>query len=144
MPHYIYRAKVQDNGTVTYHNSKGQTVTYKTSNEDTRNSRGEQRDHKLDDAKLLFGTVNKYFTGNDPNITPAEQVKIKAEIAKQRTPMNDYGTGLSHSAPTLNVYEGIDFVLRTFSDEASEGGKNITPNEVYQIYEIFHSWTKEK
>ena len=42
----------------------------------------------------------------------------------------------------LDIYGGIDFVLKTFSDEYSEGGKDITPNEVYQMYEMFHKWTE--
>ncbi len=127
---YIYKATIikdDDSVFVTYRNSSGKDVTYETGYT------------YREDAALLFNTVNKYFTGKDPNITPKEQVQLRADIAKQRVPI----TGVSDSgAKKLDIYGGVDFVLKTFSDEASEGGKNITPNEVYQMYEMFHSWTK--
>lgn len=143
MTDYIYRARVTNGGQqISYKNSKGQRIIYSPS-DDGFVSRDNPK--KKTDAVLLFDTVNKYFTGKSPNITPQEQVLFRADIAKQRPPIS--GTGQqkhSHeaSSETLNIYEGVDFVLKTFSDEASEGGKNITPNEVYQMYEIFHEWTK--
>ena len=116
---------------ITYRNSSGKQVTYKPNGYNTF----------AEDAALLFNTVNKYFTGKSPNITPEEQVQLRADIAKQKRPIS--GISSSNSGWTeLDVYGGIDFVLKTFSDESSEGGKNITPNEVYQMYEMFHKWTE--
>lgn len=137
MGNYIYKAVVKDGGkTITYHNSNGKQVTYKPggAKDDQSGNPNMQRD-----AAILFNTINKYFTGESPDITPQEQNKIRTEIAKQITPCN----GKVKGYPKLDIYEGIDFVLNTFSSKNSpEGGENITPNEVYQIYEIFHSWTK--
>ena len=125
MTNYIYRARVKNNGeSISYHNSKGKLVTYKPLEVCGRRK----------EAALLFNTVNKYFTGESPNITPEQQLKIKTDIAKQRKPL--------HKDLSLDIYEGIDFVFKIFSDKNSEGGENITPNEVYQIFEIFHNWTK--
>ena len=130
MPNYIYRASVKNNGEqIAYRNSNGQNVSYSPKNQS--------------DANLLFTLINKYFTGKDPNITPKEQVQMRADLAKLCTPlsgMSDSGKGGVRGK--LDLYEGVDFVLKTFSDDASEGGKNITPNEIYQIFEIFHAWTK--
>ena len=139
MTNYIYRAQVQNGGeTITYHNSNGQKVTY---NPDQRTNQGQKGLSNMQkDAALLFNTINKYFTGDNPNITPQEQVQLRADIAKQRIPQGGY---TNHNLNvTLDIYEGIDFVLNTFSSKNSEGGENITPNEVYQIFEIFHNWTK--
>lgn len=116
---------------ITYRDSSGKNVTYEPNGYNTF----------AEDAALLFNTVNKYFTGKNPNITPEEQVQLRADIAKQKRPIS--GISSSNSGWTeLDVYGGIDFVLKTFSDESSEGGKNITPNEVYQMYEMFHKWTE--
>ena len=115
---------------ITYRNSSGKQVTYKPNGYNTF----------AEDAALLFNTVNKYFTGKNPNITPEEQVQLRADIAKQKKPMGEVCTDSGRTE--LDIYGGIDFVLKTFSDEASEGGKNITQNEVYQMYEIFHKWTE--
>ena len=130
---YIYKAKIRKDGDsvfITYRNSSGKNVKYRTNDYRTF----------AEDAALLFSTVNKYFTGKDPNITPEEQVQLRADIAKQRKPMG--GVSTISGWRELDIYGGIDFVLKTFSDESSEGGKNITPNEVYQMYEIFHKWTE--
>ncbi len=131
---YIYKAVIKkddDSVFITYRNSNGKQVTYKPNGYNTF----------AEDAALLFNTVNKYFTGKNPNITPEEQVQLRADIAKQKVPIA--GISSSNSGRTeLDVYGGIDFVLKTFSDESSEGGKNITPNEVYQMYEMFHKWTE--
>ena len=133
---YIYRAKVRQDGDslfITYRNSSGKDVTYQPNRSGTNSF--------IEDAALLFNTVNKYFTGNDPNITPEEQVQLRADIAKQKVPIAGISSS-NYGWTELDVYGGIDFVLKTFSDEASEGGKNITPNEVYQMYEMFHKWTE--
>ena len=140
----IYRAVIKnesclsDTKTITYRSSNGKTITY------TPGYRSSAPlsplKEKQENAVILFNTINKYFTGKDPNITPKEQVLLRADIAKQALPMSGIsGNGYGRC---IDIYEGFDFVLKTFSDEASEGGKNITPNEVYQIYEIFHHWTK--
>ena len=130
-PKFIYRAVIKkddDSVFVTYRNSQGKKVTF----EPDRHYN--YTDHYPNLTSILFNTVNKYFTGKSPNITPEEQVQLRADIAKQIIPgMRGKGD--------IDVYSGLDFVLKTFSDEASEGGKNITPNEVYQIYEIFQKWT---
>ena len=135
-PKYIFRANIReddDSVFITYRNSSGKQVTYKPKCDGTNNFAW--------GAILLFNTVNKYFTGKSPNITPEEQVQLRADIAKQKRPIS--GISSSNSGWTeLDVYGGIDFVLKTFSDEYSEGGKNITPNEVYQMYEMFHKWTE--
>lgn len=119
MTDYIYRAGIKNDGEkITYRNSAGKSVTYKP--------------YSFSDAKLLFSSVNKYFTGKSPNITPKEQVQLRADFAK--------------SLPTCKHNDGLfirlDFALKTFSDKNSEGGENITPNEVYQMYEMFHKWTE--
>ena len=68
--------------------------------------------------------------------------RIEAEIAKQLKPLSAYDT-YKGSYEVLDVYEGVDFVLRTYGDKNSiEGGENITPNELYNIFETFHNWTK--
>ena len=132
MTNYIYRAQVQNDGkTITYHNSQGKKVTY-----------SPKQLYMMRDAALLFNTVNKYFTGKSPNITPQEQVQIRADIAKASYPMG--GIETRYRRDKLNIFEGIDFVLKTFSDKNSEGGENITPNEVYQMFECFHNWTTAK
>ena len=131
----IYRAGIASDGSqIAYHNSKGKKVTYNPPS-DIHHSKYRET------AVLLFGTVNKYFTKDSPNITPAEQVKLRADIAKAVAPLDisDYGDVCDRR---IDVYKGMDFVLNTFSAKDSEGGANITPNEVYQMYEIFHSWTK--
>jgi len=141
MTNYIYRAQVQNGGeTITYHNSNGQKVTYQPRKKDG-NAMNENPSIKKD-AALLFNTINKYFTGKSPNITPQEQVQIRADIAKQRAPISGMSVYNTYQNNTLDIYEGIDFVLKTFSDKNSDGGENITPKEVYQIFEIFHNWTK--
>ena len=130
---YIYKAVIKkddDSVFITYRNSNGKQVTYKPNGYNTF----------AEDAALLFNTVNKYFTGKNPNITPEEQVQLRADIAKQKKPMG--GVCTDSGRTELDIYGGIDFVLKTFSDESSEGGKNITPNEVYQMYEMFHKWTE--
>ena len=133
---YIHKATIRkddDSVFITYRNSSGKNVTYQPKCDGTNNFAWS--------ATLLFNTVNKYFTGKSPNITPEEQVQLRADIAKQKVPIA--GISSSNSGWTeLDVYGGIDFVLKTFSDESSEGGKNITPNEVYQMYEMFHKWTE--
>lgn len=141
MTDYIYRAVVKNNGKqISYYNGKGQIITYKPSQNGWH---GENNLSKPTDAALLFNTVNKYFTSKDPNITPEEQVEMRADIAQQRPPISGMkGGGSAQSHDALDIYEGVDFLLKTFSDEASEGGKNITPNEVYRMFEIFHQWTK--
>ncbi len=142
MPEYIYRPQVKNGGeTITYHNSKGQTVTYKPNDDAYSRDRSFNIASGKSDAALLFNTFKKYFTGNSPNITPEEQVKLRTDIAMNRLPIQNQ-SNVVVEAPMLDIYEGIDFVLKTFSDEKSEGGKNITPNEVYRIFEIFHQWTK--
>ena len=130
MPNAIYRASIRNNGEqINYRNSKGQNVSYRPRNKS--------------DANLLFTLINKYFTGKDPNITPKEQVQLRTDLAKLRSPLSGIAKPVrGEPSGKLDLYEGVDFILKTFSDEASEGGKNITPNEVYQIYEIFHRWTK--
>ena len=130
MPNVIYRASIRNNGEqINYRNSKGQNVSYRPRNKS--------------DANLLFTLINKYFTGKDPNITPKEQVQLRTDLAKLRSPLSGIAQPRGgEPSGKLDLYEGVDFILKTFSDEASEGGKNITPNEVYQIYEIFHRWTK--
>ena len=143
----IYRAVIKnknfwnDTKTITYHSSNGKTITYTPG--DSSSSLREPNEERQKNAVILFNTINKYFTGKDPNITPKEQVQLRADIAKQALPMSGTTSGSGYYGEHIDIYEGIDFVLKTFSDEASEGGKNITPNEVYQIYEIFHHWTKE-
>ena len=133
---YIYKAVIKkddDSVFITYRDSSGKNVTYEPQCDGTNNFAW--------GAILLFNTVNKYFTGKNPNITPEEQVQLRADIAKQERPIS--GICSSNSGWTeLDVYGGIDFVLKTFSDESSEGGKNITPNEVYQMYEMFQKWTE--
>jgi hypothetical protein len=37
----------------------------------------------------------------------------------------------------------MDMMLNTFGKKASEGGENITPNEVYQMYEIIANEMKD-
>ena len=130
MPNAIYRASIRNNGEqINYRNSKGQNVSYRPRNKS--------------DANLLFTLINKYFTGKDPNITPKEQVQLRTDLAKLRSPLSGIAQPRGGKpSGKLDLYEGVDFILKTFSDEASEGGKNITPSEVYQIYEIFHRWTK--
>ena len=140
MTDYIYRAQVQNGGeTITYRNSNGQRVSYS-----PRKTDGGANDNPQikKDAALLFNTINKYFTGKSPNITPQEQVQIRADIAKQRAPISGMAASHAYQNSTLDIYEGVDFVLKTFSDKNSDGGENITPKEVYQIFEIFHNWTK--
>ena len=132
---YIYKAVIKkddDSVFITYRNSSGKQVTYKPDCNGINNFAW--------GAILLFNTVNKYFTGKNPNITPKEQVQLRADIAKQKKPMG--GVCTDSGRTELDIYGGIDFVLKTFSDESSEGGKNITPNEVYQMYEMFHKWTE--
>lgn len=115
---------------ITYLNSAGRSVTYEPPGEYQQNI-----------ATLLFKTVCKYFTEDDPNISPKEQVQLRADIAKNSKPMMGDVPGGRYCYNRIDVYEGIDFLLKTFSDEASEGGKEITPNEVYQMFECFHKWT---
>ena len=144
MTDYIYRAQVKNGGqSITYHNSEGKKVTYSPydNNPCTKNS-GRINYSRRNDAALLFNTINKYFTGESPNITPQEQVQIRADIAKNRPPITGIGVSDGGIYSSLDIYEGIDFVLKTFSDKNSEGGENITPNEVYQMFEMFHNWTK--
>ncbi len=129
LPNYIYRASIKKNGEqINYRNSKGQNVSYRPENKS--------------DAVCLFTLINKYFTGKDPNITPQEQVQLRADLAKACVPLSGMSETRGHIRGKLDLYEGVDFVLRTFSDETSEGGKNITPNEVYQMFEMFHCWTE--
>ena len=110
---------------VKYKNSQGAVVTY--------------APRKVQDAKVLFPTVDKYFTNDDPNITPQEQISLRTDFAKKRIPLS----GKEHNGSDVSdLYTGLDFVLDTFTREESEGGKNITPKEVYTMYEIFHTWTK--
>lgn len=140
MPDYIYKAQIKNGGErISYRNSNGQTISY---NPGEKGYASGGNYHKKTDAVILFNAVNKYFTGDSPNITPEEQVKMRADIAKQRPPISGMRERPCYSEECLNIYEGVDFVLKTFSDDASEGGKNITPNEIYQMYEIFHKWTE--
>ena len=121
----IYRAVVRNSGEeITYRNSKGKTVTFSPHPSDKK------------DASALYSVVNKYFTGKSPNITPQEQVKLRADLANNQ-PSERWR--ISDSA-----FIRLDFVLKTFSDKHSEGGENITPNEVYQMYEMFHKWSTYK
>ena len=139
MTDYIYRARVHNGGeTVTYHNSNGQTVTYKPGTRGVTEATT-TNEYMQKDAAILFNTINKYFTGKSPNITPQEQLSLKADIAKLSKPISGRRF---HYPDKLDIYEGINFVLSIFSDKKSDGGENITPKEVYQIYEIFHSWTQ--
>ena len=117
---------------ISYKNSKGEQITFTTNENNWYAGR---------DAEVLYKTVNKYFTENDPNITPKEQISLRIDFAKQQRPVS----GLKHnSSDKMDLYAGFDFVLDTFTKEDSDGGKNITPNEIYQMYEIFHFWTANK
>ena len=132
---YIFRPTItvkNNRATITYHNSQGKNITYKP---------GNQIENSNYNACLLFETVSNYFTANSPNITPAEQVKIRAEIAKGTRPISAMASSTC-GWTEMDLMGGIDYLLKTFSDDASDGGKNITPNEVYQMFEIFHQWTK--
>lgn len=119
MTDYIHRAGIKNDGEkITYRNSAGKSVTYEP--------------RYTSEAKLFFSSVNKYFTGKSPNITPKEQVQLRADFAKS----------INSSLGNDSWFIRFDFVLKTFSDKNSEGGENITPNEVYQMYEMFHKWTE--
>ena len=52
-------------------------------------------------------------------------------------PHNYSGSGI------YDLYKGFDFIFNTFSNEASEGGKDITPKEISQIFDIFTSWFEQ-
>ena len=128
MPNYIYRAVVEDGGKkITYRNSNGENVTFKP---------GFWKGYRKE-AALLFNTVNKYFTGKSPNITPQEQIKMREDIVQQYEQ-----PGMFSGNRLFNPLSALDFALNTYNSSASEGGKNITPNEVYKMFEMFHKWTK--
>lgn len=127
---------------ITYKNSEGETVTFSAKKKKCVDVGVMYKDLNKA-AESIFGAVNKYQTEEDPNITPEEQVKLRADIAKENVPATSRG-GDQSVVNTLDVCGGVDFVLKTFSDPASEGGKNITQNEIAQMYEIFHKWTDPK
>ena len=97
-PKYIYRAKIRkddDSVFITYRNSNGKQVTYKPNGYNTF----------AEDAALLFNTVNKYFTGKNPNITPEEQVQLRADIANQKS-----GSSGFLSNGNERVYAGYNII----------------------------------
>ena len=139
MSNYIHRAVISNNGEqISYFNSQGKKVTYQPAKDVLSRI---TVDDAQRNAKILFSLVNKYFTGDSPNITPQEQVKLRADFAKQAIPLANEDTSKG-SSRILDIYEGMEFVLNTFSSKASDGGETITTNEVYQMFEIFHNWTK--
>lgn len=104
---------------ISFTNSEGKTTEFKS-------SAGQQK---------IFELFDKYATKESPNITPEEIVDLRCEFSKKFMPLR----AGRHSA-TVDYYKGVNFLLDTFTSEASEGGKNITPKEVAHIFEVFKEW----
>ena len=37
----------------------------------------------------------------------------------------------------------MDFIFNTYTNESSDGGKEITPKEITHIFEAIYNWTKK-
>ena len=121
---------------ITYRNTKGQEVTFQPGGKHADGGNNDKRNN----AVILFKTLDKYVTADSPNITPREQDLIRMELSKQIKPIHGMNGGYSF----LDIYEGIDFVFKAHTSESSPGGKDITPNELADIYETIHSWTADE
>ena len=82
----------------------------------------------------LFQLIDKYATKESPNITPKELVQLRTEFMKLEKPIRGGNSGY------IDAYKGLDFAFNTFTSEASDGGKDITPKEIAHIFETIESW----
>ena len=85
-------------------------------------------------CEKIFKLFDKYATKESPNITPEEIVDLRCEFSKEFTPIS------AGKYSRVDYYKGMDFLIDTFTSEASEGGKNITPKEIAHIFEAFKEW----
>lgn len=83
----------------------------------------------------LFKLVDKYSTKESPMITPEEVVNLRTEFAKNFIPLR------GGRIYRVDHYQGLSFLLDTYTSDESEGGKNITPKEIAHMFEVFSGWT---
>ncbi len=97
-----------------------------------------------------FTAFNGKSTEQKPNLTPKDIFDIKVNITKKTK-------GTQHIPKTNASHTGSDFVLSKdsierqdffglldlYSNENSEGGKEVTPKEQADIIDTYSQWYKE-
>ena len=83
----------------------------------------------------IFNLIDKYSTNASPNITAKEVIDFRTDFAQSITPLAG-GGGLDD----IDYYAGIDFLLNTYCSENSDGGKDITPQEIARMFEAIRKW----
>ena len=98
---------------------------------DTKESEGKDMEY----CYGLLTSLSKYSTTNNPNITEKEWINLKKDMMMNYMKYESHGRGdwvhhYSEQSAILNDIEKI------YTDEHSEGGKEITINELNEIFDM--------
>ena len=97
---------------------------------DYKDSKGKQRSYKtFNDAALATQLINNYFHANNSTITFKQAQSLKQDICTKFSPKK------GGRVQTTEWYTLLRDAINDFTLKGSDGDENITPNEVYQIYE---------